>query len=338
VILLDCTLAALAALLLQTPAPASAGDPPRDVVVLKGGTILEGAIEAQDASGTWFRDRNGSLLLLSPRDVESATKGAAPAEPRFMRWRDGSTSDALQSAVATYSRPSEPGTVTLVGAVHVGDPAYFDALQAILDGHEVVLFEGVGGGASEKQLDDISFIFRLQVEMGKLLSLEFQKDGIDYGKPHWKNADMTWAEMQKELEKRDQSLVPMQGLLKMISPLLEGLLASQRTIWEKTGRKDEASAEMKRTLARYLAQGPELFERMGIGQAGKRDDVIVSLRNEAAFEILDATLEGGAKSVAVFYGAAHLPDMHRRLLERGFERRVHYWVDAWRVPARKAPK
>lgn len=309
-------------------------------VTLKGGTILRGRVEAEDMAGTRLRLDDGALLLLSPRDVESvrpAAEGDGGA-PRFMRLRESSSSDALQSAVATYADPKSLARVTLVGAVHVGDPEYFDALQKILDGHEVVLFEGVGGGADEKQLEDVSFIFRLQVEMGKLLALEFQKDGIDYARPNFKNADMTWPEMQTALDERKQTLIPMQGLLKTISPLLEGLLASQRVMMEKSGRQAESAADMKRVLARYLAQGPELFERVGIVQAGKRDDVIISLRNEAAFRILDETLKGGAKSVAIFYGAAHLPDMHRRLAERGFDRKLHYWIDAWRIPKKKAPK
>lgn len=323
----------LAAAALAVATAARAEDAPLRTVTLKGGTILHGRVETEDGAGTRLRLADGTLLLLSPRDVESV--GDAEDSPRFMRMRESSSSDALQSAVATYVDPKTLARVTLVGAVHVGDPAYYDALEKILDGHEVVLFEGVGGGADEKQLEDLSFIFRLQVEMGKLLALEFQKDGIDYKKANFKNADMTWAEMQTALEEKKQTLIPMQGLLKTISPLLEGLLASQRVMMERSGRKEESAADMKRVLARYLAQGPELFERVGIMQAGKRDDVIISLRNEAAFEILDETLAAGAKSVAVFYGAGHLPDMHRRLAERGFERKIHYWIDAWRIPKAK---
>src|SRR5690606_27915278 len=47
--------------------------------------------------------------------------------------------------------------VHLVGAVHIADQAYYDALQAYLDGHDVVLFEAVKpskGPRTGEELDE----------------------------------------------------------------------------------------------------------------------------------------------------------------------------------------
>lgn len=311
---------------------------PTDVVTLRGGTILRGEILSEDGAGVALRVAPGEVLVLSPKDVSEVKRGVDPdSPPPFLRFREGASTDALQSGVATYLEPKSGKLVTLVGAVHVGDAEYFGALQKLLDGHAVVLYEGVGGGAKAADLEEISFVFRLQVEVGRLLGLTFQKDGIDYGREHFRNADMAWPEMKAALEAKGQTLVPMQGFLRLLSPFLEGLLSSQRAMLERSGRQDAAAADLKRTLGRMLAQGPELLERLGIVDSRKRDDVIVSLRNEAAFRVLDKVLEGPERSIAVFYGAAHLPDMHRRLIERGLSLRSSTFVDAWRI-AKRASK
>ena len=88
------------------------------------------------------------LLLAMPAHA------AATAEPRtagttgepFIRVLDDDDSGrvSLQIAARTFRRgPAEP-SITLVGAAHIGEPAYYDALQALLDAHDLVLFEGVG--------------------------------------------------------------------------------------------------------------------------------------------------------------------------------------------------
>ena len=50
-------------------------------------------------------------------------------------------------------------------------------------------------------------------------------------------------------------------------------------------------------------------------------------------------LPAGTRSVAIFYGAAHLSDLEKRLVERGYVRAGGRWVTAWDVspPAEAAP-
>jgi hypothetical protein len=64
---------------------------------------------------------------------------------------------SLDVAVRSFVPDGKGPTVYLVGAVHVGDQAYYDGLQTLLDGMDVVLFEGVKPGAiatPEKTADD----------------------------------------------------------------------------------------------------------------------------------------------------------------------------------------
>jgi hypothetical protein len=63
---------------------------------------------------------------------------------------------------------------------------------------------------------------------------------------------------------------------------------------------------------------------------GKDGSTILTERNRKAFEVLDRELKAGKKKLGVFYGAAHLPDMEKRLLnDFGMKRSGERWVTAW---------
>lgn len=74
--------------------------------------------------------------------LAAATAGAA--EP-YVRLEDGEATElALEAATRTLRPADGKGPeIRLVGAVHVADASFFSALQEILDGSELVLFESV---------------------------------------------------------------------------------------------------------------------------------------------------------------------------------------------------
>lgn len=90
------------------------------------------------------------------------TKPALTAEPysRSSDAQDGTI--LLEIASRRFRAPAKDGAprtpdVILVGAVHVGEPAYYSALQAFLDSQSLVLFEGVrppGAGSVPADADD----------------------------------------------------------------------------------------------------------------------------------------------------------------------------------------
>jgi hypothetical protein len=47
--------------------------------------------------------------------------------------------------------------------------------------------------------------------------------------------------------------------------------------------------------------------------------------------VLDRELKHGARSVAVFYGAGHMPDLERRLRSRGGTVMRSEWITAWNL-------
>ncbi len=61
------------------------------------------------------------------------------------------------------------------------------------------------------------------------------------------------------------------------------------------------------------------------------ENVIITDRNVKCMEVLDREIAKGGKKIGVFYGAAHFPDMEKRLLEMGFVRVKSQWLTAWKV-------
>ncbi|MBP5622738.1 MAG: hypothetical protein J6X44_12065, partial [Thermoguttaceae bacterium] len=64
-----------------------------------------------------------------------------------------------------------------------------------------------------------------------------------------------------------------------------------------------------------------------------REGVLIHLRNKKAIEAVKKELDDGKTKIAVFYGAAHLPDLERRLeKEFGLKREGEpRWFDAWNM-------
>jgi hypothetical protein len=61
---------------------------------------------------------------------------------------------------------------------------------------------------------------------------------------------------------------------------------------------------------------------------------LVTERNKAALAVLSDTLAGGKKKIAIFYGAAHMTDMSKRLEAMGFSPVSTQWNMAWDLTIR----
>jgi hypothetical protein len=196
----------------------------------------------------------------------------------------------------------------------------------------------VGGeGIQKEEIQKLDGLTRLQHQMGKLLALTFQKDGIDYSRSHFRNADLDLRSVQKELSDRNQTLIPFQGIINRLAaqkPADPGSGSPDRPDASSSSPPPGASAEMKRVFGRLLADAPRILAQVGMHDPEKRSDVLISMRNDAAFRYLEEALEEDHRTIAVFYGAAHLADMHRLLIENlGFEEHALFWMNAWSIPA-----
>ncbi|MGI9199642.1 MAG: hypothetical protein ACR2QL_01185, partial [Woeseiaceae bacterium] len=65
------------------------------------------------------------------------------------------------------------------------------------------------------------------------------------------------------------------------------------------------------------------------------ESAVIGARNQRAIDVLKEQLAAGSKTIAIFYGVAHMPDMEDRLFEQlDLVYLDTTWVDAWRLDTR----
>src|SRR6185295_4905949 len=85
-----------------------------------------------------------SIAAWQPASAVPADKPKPVSTEDFLRVSEDEEGSRVRLEVASRSFESDKGPlVWLVGAVHVGDKAYYEQLQKLLDSNEVVLFERV---------------------------------------------------------------------------------------------------------------------------------------------------------------------------------------------------
>ena len=76
------------------------------------------------------------------------------------------------------------------------------------------------------------------------------------------------------------------------------------------------------------------FEDAGgdVSLGGTINRLLVEDRNKACIKVLQQQLTAGKKKIAIFYGAAHMPDFDKRLKEDfGMKRTESEWFSAWNL-------
>lgn len=268
---------------------------------------------------------------------------AAPAlaDPDFVRVDDDldGAPRALQLAIASYSpAEGERGlTVDLIGAVHIGDAAYYQALNERFDTYDVLLYELVAPTGTRPDPDGGhgGLLSGAQRGMRSMLDLTFQLDEIDYGKPNFVHADLSPKEVRQAMAERDESLYTYFWKLFFASvdeyardPL--GLKNAEMLTAMLQDGQDNAFKVM-------VAYEMTDFEKMQDILGDDADSTIVGARNQRAIEVLRDRLDQGSTRIGIFYGVAHMPDFEQRLInELQFERTGTEWVDAWDLQSKPA--
>lgn len=264
----------------------------------------------------------------------------------FIRYRQGATQQdgELQISVTQFADINS-NTVTLYGVVHMADERYYQQVQRDLDTFDSVLYEGVGPQPGQKAPRrappgsiDIGTLQRL---MSGGLGFQFQKEGIDYSRPNLVHADMSMEELQRALG--GKSINPLEQYLprkdggssfdlSKVKPLIEqgGEVLSQlaEQIPEIKQVLDRLQDQLKLQMAQQLANSD-----MSTMLDPKMYQAIVVERNKVVIQTLQRELRQhpNKKNLAIFYGAAHNPDLRQRLVQLGFKETNKRWMSAWRI-------
>jgi hypothetical protein len=277
-------------------------------------------------------------LLLSAQETTDAPDRTPSDFVRFVKVGDGGH---LDTAITTYRR--DDVTVILFGAVHIADAACYALLNDRFTTCDVLLYELVappdarpGRDREEAGFNPLSL---LQRGLRNSLELTFQLDEIDYQAANFVHADMTPQEFQQSLAERGESL---------LSILWNSMVAGMRHQAAKAGGGKAApaaaldlvqafrSGEGRHMLRMTFAEQLEDVEAMLVGG---RESTLLEGRNEKCLEVLQRELAAGHKRLGIYYGAAHLPHLERRLVEDlGFRKVDHEWIVAWDCSKRPDPK
>lgn len=89
---------------------------------------------------------------------------------------------------------------------------------------------------------------------------------------------------------------------------------------------DDRQRALKEIMAEQLAN-PEQIELMFNNEDGS---TLIAGRNEKALQVMEAQIAAGHRTLAIFYGAGHMPDFEQRLLEEyGMALIEREWLTAW---------
>lgn len=259
-----------------------------------------------------------------------AASAAAQVPDSFMRLAEDAEGrpQALQVALAHY-QDGQGRTLHLVGAVHVADRVYFRELQERFDDYDVVLYELVGDpeGGERPAGTGMNLVGLLQGGLKDALGLAFQLEEIDYERDHFVHADMTAAEFSDSMRSRDESWMGTFMQLWAASAVTQSPAAQQAQLLQVLFASDRQLA-LKRVMAETMVDQAGVLEVL----ADEDGSVLITERNRKALSVLEREMEKGARNLALFYGAGHLPDFHRRLVaEYDFELQAVEWLDAWKL-------
>lgn len=261
-------------------------------------------------------------------------------EIEFIRFKKGSevNSGALQIAQASYKNPKTKVEIILYGVVHIADKDYYKAIQKDLDSYTAVLWEGIKPGKKKVKPGGMTInVGEIQKLMCDILGLTFQKDGINYKRDNFVWADMTMDQLQKALgnePSQTPSPAPEQSpgminpkMLKQLKPILEMGRPFIKLIFESF---PEFQKTIKVQFAQQLASTGKGGPMPGMNK--KFMQVILIERNKLVMEFLKKQFLVTKKgTIAIFYGAAHMPDFHSRLGKIGYKQVKKEWKSAWKI-------
>jgi hypothetical protein len=269
------------------------------------------------------------FLLLNVSFAEDAAKTAP-----FVRINKDAAGNYLSFDTLVSSYEKDGVQVDLVAAVHVGEPEYYNTLNAEFTKYDALLYElianpGVDIKAAKSDKEE-NLLTYLQNSLKSILGLEFQLDLIDYKKSNFVHADMTPEDFLNSMKRKNESIwglilkvllnsKEMSENTSQMAPeifMLQMLLSPNKTLALR-----KIVAVQFQDIDKFL----EVFE-------GSEGTTIISERNKVAIKVLKEQIALGKKKLAIFYGAGHMPAMEKILLsEMGFKKISDRWVVAWKL-------
>lgn len=284
----------------------------------------------------------GVLVLLGAGCASSP--GGAPNKPetpapylRTTQAEDGTI--ALQVALRQFTSPKKSCPVIwLCGVSHIGDTNYYAIVQKHLDRQPLVLFEGIGG--RPRKIQGAPKDLGLQTALARSLDLVFQLNTIDYERPHFRNCDLSVAQLE-EIINRQSGADTMDAFQDMLD-LMRGnswvsIIVNIGLQWIGSDAHLQAITRLamidllgsvKGDLSQAGGLPPEMTELLRI-LIRERNQVVLA---EVKKILFNRSAPGG---IAIFYGAGHMDDLEQRVTTTlGYQPTATEWLTAFSVNPR----
>ena len=271
--------------------------------------------------------------------------------------RNGKTPTQLETSVVRFQGDfldseggSHPVVVDLIGTIHFAEPSYYEELNRIFQEYDVVVFEMVTpagtdvGKLLQKEREDkasrkksiLNVVSFTQQTLADALGFSYQIEGIDYAATNLKRGDADVEEFLLQILANDD-------LTKFgVSSFFSALLNQSQGELEGWAFALLCASNRRVVARRLMALDLESsnvgeFERAEVDETTleepSENDALVAFRNQKALGVARRELNKGKTKLAIFYGAAHMPDFARRLekdfrLKRTSETR---WIPAWNM-------
>lgn len=155
----------------------------------------------------------------------------------------------------------------------------------------------------------------LQTQLAHALGLEFQLTALQYDAAHWRSSDMDMPTLAAAFQERGLDFAPLGDSLagtSLPAQITKFLLGAVKMLDGFSG--GAISDTMKVLMIEMLSD--ESIVEASMSQFGEGfGEVIIDERNQVVIDDLVAIInhEPGIDSVAILYGAAHMPDFEDRL-------------------------
>src|SRR5499426_450239 len=261
----------------------------------------------------------------------------ADSESRFIRIQRNENRDpvALQTVIAKYvpAGGEKSVEIDLVAVVHIGEKAYYERLNKEFEKYDAVLYELVApeGNKPPKDAERRSDnpVAVLQQGMKLFLRLEYQLEVVDYQKANFIHADLSREGMKKAMKERGDDQMT------IVLGVIADFLRKKNLDAEKPEPQapDISLTDLLNPI-KFKKMMAQQFDDAGgdVNLGGTINRLLVEDRNKACIKVLQQQLTAGKKKIAIFYGAADMPDFDKHLKEDfGMKRTESEWITAWNL-------
>ena len=289
----------------------------------------EVAVKTEPALGTeWVRlkvDDKGEPLAL---------------EVAVVRYVPATLAKQFATRLPEGRLPNAREYVDLIGAVHVGDLAYYAQLNRWFKQYQALLYELVAPKGTRVErgrgTSNMHPVGAMQNSIKTMLEIEHQLEQVDYTRPNFVHADMSPEEFGQSMNDRDESFMQMYArmmgqAIAQQTELADGGMSTDFDIFSAMFATDRA-----RMLKIAIAKQFQSMESMLSGMSGPEGSTLITERNKRALEVLRKQQRMGKRKLGIFYGAGHLNDMNDRLIKDFHMQPVGItWMEAWNLREKK---